>query len=100
MTSILLPPLQRANAFDGLSPDPYSSDEKQLADQLDAEEGDEGGRPIVIPRGESGIIRRNCRFYGGAWFGGNRRRRRRSHRRPSPRLPSERARANALHMGR
>ena len=31
----------RANAYDGLSPEPYSSDEKQLADQLDAADKDD-----------------------------------------------------------
>ena len=32
----------RANAYDGLSPEPYSSHEKQLADQLDADKDDDG----------------------------------------------------------
>ena len=40
----------RANAYDGLSPEPYSSDEKQLADQLqlDADKDDDEGDLLLF----------------------------------------------------
>ena len=43
----------RANAYDGLSPEPYSSDEKQLADQLDADKDDDDDGDLLLFRAAS-----------------------------------------------